>query len=289
MKIFLNGKRCKADTLARVVRLVEILAESGHEVVLDGSYFGKLPIDGATSLPIANVGYKPVAHADLAISIGGDGTFLRTSKKVAHLGVPIAGINSGRLGFLAAADLSDMEAFIAEINEGRYVVETHTMLEARREDGVGIDMPLALNEVAFLRHDTSSVISVDVEVDGTPLTTYKADGLIISTPTGSTAYNLSCGGPIIAPTAANLVLTPVSPHSLNMRPLVLPDSAVLRVLLNTRAEKFQLSLDGNTVFMPNNGAVIISKSACVARVVQRLGHSFAQSLHDKLLWGKDMR
>lgn len=289
MKIYLNGKRCKADTLARVVRLVEILAESGHEVVLDGSYFGKLPVDVATTLPIANVEYKPIEHADLAISIGGDGTFLRTSKKVAHLGVPIAGINSGRLGFLTAADLSDMETFAAEINEGRYEVETHAMLEARREDGVSIDMPLALNEVAFLRHDTSSVISVEVEVDGKPLTTYKADGLIISTPTGSTAYNLSCGGPIIAPTAANLVLTPVSPHSLNMRPLVLPDTAVLRVLVHTRSEKYQLSLDGNTVIMPNNGAVFISKSACVARVVQRVGHSFAQALREKLLWGKDMR
>lgn len=289
MRIFINGKRIKPDTLPLVEKLITLLSESGHELVLSGRYFDKLPVDSATRLPIWDVAYKPIDRADLAISIGGDGTFLRTSKMLAHLGVPIAGINSGRLGYLTMEDLDAVEAFVGEINKGRYSIETHTMLEARREDGETLEMPLALNEVAILRQDTSSVISVEVELDGMPLTVYKADGLIISTPTGSTAYNLSCGGPIIAPTAANLVLTPVSPHSLNMRPLVLPDSATLHIRVHTRAEKYQLSLDGNTVMMPNDSAVVVSKSECVARVVQRIDHSFAQALRDKLFWGKDNR
>ena len=289
MRIYVNGKRCKGEALQSVVRLIEVLASKGHEVVLDNIYFGKLPVEVATSIPIADVLYNGLDKADLAISIGGDGTFLRTSKKVAHLGVPVAGINSGRLGYLTAVDLSEMEQFAQELMEGNYEIERRTMLQVKREDGAVIETPLALNEVAFLRHDTSSVINVEVDVNGKALTNYKADGLIVSTPTGSTAYNLSCGGPIIAPTAANLVLTPVSPHSLNMRPLVLPDDATLRVVVHSRAENFQLSMDNNIVIMPNECAVIITKSPYDINVVQRKGHSFAETLREKLFWGKDNR
>ncbi|MGM9803432.1 MAG: NAD kinase [Muribaculaceae bacterium] len=289
MRIYINGKRCQSEVLAKVGKMMRMLVDAGHSLVADGTYFGKLPTPMALSLPFSNVTYGAPHDIDFALSIGGDGTFLRTTRKVAHTGVPIAGINTGRLGYLTAADLNDIDAFTADIIAGNYSIERRTLLQVSSDEGHTIDCPYALNEVAFLRHDSSAIINVEVQVDGDPLTTYKSDGLIVSTPTGSTAYNLSCGGPIIAPTAANLVLTPVSPHSLNMRPLVLPDSAVLRVVTRTRARDYLLSLDGNATIMPDASAVTICRAPFDVNVVQRKNHSFARTLRSKLLWGEDMR
>ena len=287
MKIFVNGQRCQGATLGEVAKMMRILAEGGNTIVADATYYAKIKISDAVELPIHDVVNAVPDDIDLAMSIGGDGTFLRTTKKVASKGVPIVGVNTGRLGYLTAADLRDSEALAADLVAGRYDIEERTMLQV--ECDAEISYPMALNEVAFLRHDSSAVVNVAVEVDGCKLTTYKADGLIVSTPTGSTAYNLSCGGPILAPTAANLVLTPVSPHSLNMRPLVLPDTAVLRVVTQTRARDYQLSLDGNATILPDGSAVTIRRAPYMVKVVQRKGHSFAEALRSKLLWGEDVR
>ncbi|MGN0213696.1 MAG: NAD(+)/NADH kinase [Muribaculaceae bacterium] len=289
MKIFVNGKRCQSTTLAEVAKMLNVIADEGHTIVADASYFAKIRIADAGNMPFHDVAACVPDDADLALSIGGDGTFLRTTKKVAHKGIPIAGINTGRLGYLTAADLSDATAFAADLMAGNYTIEQRTMLQARRGDGVAIDHATALNEVALLRHDSSAVVSIEVAVDGDHLTTYKADGLIVSTPTGSTAYNLSCGGPIIAPTAANLVLTPISPHSLNMRPLVLPDTAVVKVATRTRARDYQLSLDGNATILPDGCPVIITRAPYAVKVIQSKNHSFARTLRSKLLWGEDIR
>ena len=289
MKIFINGKRCQSATLAQVAKMLNELAAGGHTLVADASYLAKLKIADASNLPFHDVAATVPDDADMALSIGGDGTFLRTTKKVAHKGIPIAGINTGRLGYLTAADLSEASSFAADLLAGNFTIEQRTMLQARCGNGIDIDYTMALNEVALLRHDSSAVVSIEVEVDGDRLTTYKADGLIVATPTGSTAYNLSCGGPIIAPTAANLVLTPISPHSLNMRPLVLPDTAVVKALAHTRSRNYQLSLDGNATILPDGCPVTITRAPYSVKVVQSKNHRFARTLRDKLLWGEDVR
>lgn len=289
MKIFVNGKRCQSATLAEVAKMLNVIAQQGHTIVADASYFAKIKIADASNMPFHDVAASVPDDADMALSIGGDGTFLRTTNKVAHKGIPIAGINTGRLGYLTAADLSEATAFAADLLSGNYSIEHRTMLQASRGDGIDINCPTALNEVALLRHDSSAVVNIEVEVDGERITTYKADGLIVATPTGSTAYNLSCGGPIIAPTAANLVLTPISPHSLNMRPLVLPDTAVVKAVTHTRARDYQLSLDGNATILPDGCPVIITRAPFAVNVIQTKKHSFARTLRSKLLWGEDVR
>lgn len=289
MKIYVNGKRCQGATLQGIAKMLNVLANEGCTLVADASYYAKMRIEDASRLPFHDIASAVPDDIDMALSIGGDGTFLRTTKKVAIKGVPIAGINTGRLGYLTAADLSEGEDFAHDLAAGLYSTEKRAMLLVKAENASDIGYPMALNEVALLRHDSSAVVNITVEVDGCTLTTYKADGLIVSTPTGSTAYNLSCGGPIIAPTAANLVLTPVSPHSLNMRPLVLPDSSVLRAVTHTRAKDYQLSLDGNATIMPDGSAVIICRAPYEVEVVQRRGHSFINALRSKLLWGEDVR
>lgn len=289
MKIYVNGKRCQGATLHGVAKMLNVFADEGCTLVADAAYYAKMRIEDASELPFHDIASTVPDDIDMALSIGGDGTFLRTTKKVAVKGVPIAGVNTGRLGYLTAADLSEGEALAHDLASGSYVTDKRSMLLVKAENGNDIGYPMALNEVALLRHDSSAVVNISVEVDGYDLTTYKADGLIVSTPTGSTAYNLSCGGPIIAPASANLVLTPVSPHSLNMRPLVLPDTSVLRVVTHTRANDYQLSLDGNATIMPDGSAVTICRAPYEVEVVQRRGHSFISALRSKLLWGEDIR
>ncbi len=224
-------------------------------------------------------------YADLALSIGGDGTFLHTANRIGDKQIPIMGLNSGHLGYLSAAPIGDFHSAVRDIAESNYVVEPRTMLSASCKTSRLQQRPFALNEAAILRQDTGSMISVDTFVDGFQLATYMGDGLIISTPTGSTAYNLSVGGPIIAPSASNWVITPVAPHSLNMRPLVLSDDAVIELVPRSRSNTFTLSLDGNARSLPVGSRLRLSKAPFVTNVVRLHNHTFADTLRSKLLWG----
>ncbi|MDE5745660.1 MAG: NAD kinase [Paramuribaculum sp.] len=228
-------------------------------------------------------------NADLALSVGGDGTFLHTANRVGDKQIPIMGINSGHLGYLSAAPLSDYRRIIADIAGSNYAVEPRVMLSASCDTCPLQTRPFALNEAAILRQDTGSMISVDTFVDGFHLATYMGDGLIISTPTGSTAYNLSVGGPIIAPRASNWVITPVAPHSLNMRPLVVSDDTVIELIPSSRSNTFALSLDGVTITLPAGAKLRLSKAPFVTNVVLLQNHTFADTLRSKLLWGVNTR
>ena len=290
MRIAIYGNEYQDRYFSHLQRLFRVLAGYNAWVAVDRSFYDYLLRHTSVRPDVDEIiDSSGDFDAAIALSIGGDGTFLRTAEKVAHKGIPIAGINTGRLGYLTAADLSEASSFVADLMAGNFTIEQRTMLQARCGNGIDIDYPMALNEVALLRHDSSAVVSIEVEVDGDRLTTYKADGLIVATPTGSTAYNLSCGGPIIAPTAANLVLTPISPHSLNMRPLVLPDTAVVKALAHTRSRNYQLSLDGNATILPDGCPVTITRAPYSVKVVQSKNHRFARTLRDKLLWGEDVR
>ena len=227
--------------------------------------------------------HEPLS-CDVALSLGGDGTFLTTVMWVAPHRIPIMGINTGHLGYLTAYRLDEADQAMAALEQGDYRIEERAMLQVTCE-GVTIEHPYALNDIAFLRHDTSAMLELETHLSGNYLTTYKGDGLVVSTPTGSTAYNLSAGGPIMAPSTRCLVLSPLSPHSLSMRPLVVDDEAQIDITTRSRASHYQVSVDGETTVCPVGSHVTIRKAQFTARVVLAHGHDFASTLRQKLFWG----
>lgn len=227
--------------------------------------------------------------ADLALSIGGDGTFLTTASRVGRKQIPVLGVNIGRLGFLAdVADDEITKALDAFIRHD-YMIEERTLLSVETSDGTPLDHPYALNEVAILKQNGSSMISVNASVNGEALHTYQADGLLVSTPTGSTAYSLSVGGPIVVPQARSLILSPVSSHSLNVRPLIIPDSWSIDLDVFSRSGSYLLAVDGRSKVLDPAVKLRISKADYTIRLVKPKGYSFFDALKSKLMWGVDKR
>ena len=215
------------------------------------------------------------------------GTFLRTAEKVARCGIPILGINTGHLGYLADASVENIDEVVENLFSGNYKIEERTVLHVTTDSGVVIDNPFALNEIAISRQSTALMMSMHTWVNDSELTSYKGDGLIISTPTGSTAYNLSVGGPILEPTSNNIVLSPISAHSLTMRPLVLRDDCTIRVTTNSRAQQYLVSIDGRPFTFDIGTSITVRKADFTVKVIQHTGHNFADTLRNKLMWGID--
>lgn len=274
-----------ADT-SRVVSLLEYLRHRGIEIAVEHEYLQYLCHQDADGIASFEVNHVP--EADMALSLGGDGTFLTTAMWVSRQGMPILGINLGHLGYLTNGHLDGSNSIIDDVLAGNYRIEERTMLQVECDDVV-ISHPWALNEVAILRHDTSSMLDMETSLRSHSLTTYRGDGLIVSTPTGSTAYNMSVGGPILEPTTSCLVLSPISPHSLTMRPLVVRDDSIIVVRTHTRATHYEVSIDGEVTLCPTGSALTIRRAAHCARVVQLAGNNFASTLRQKLLWGTDQR
>ncbi|MCM1109392.1 MAG: NAD kinase [Clostridium sp.] len=228
-------------------------------------------------------------EADLAVSMGGDGTFLEAARRVGNKGIPIVGVNTGRLGFLADISPAEIEATFEQIFQGNYTVEERSLLQATAEGDPLKGYPFALNEVAVLKRDHSSMISIRVEVDGEYLVTYQADGLVINTPTGSTGYALSVGGPIIAPQTRTFGLAPVAPHSLNIRPITLCDSAVISLTVESRSHNFLVAIDGRNESCRQGTRLILRKAPYHIKVCRRPSNTFFSTLRQKLMWGADAR
>ena len=226
---------------------------------------------------------------DLALSVGGDGTFLRTAASIGRKNIPILGINTGRLGFLADTNRDEIEETLSEVFSGQYCVEPRSLLQLNIDSAVIGTENFALNEIAILKRDNSSMITIHTFIDGDFLNTYMADGLLVATPTGSTAYSMSVNGPIVVPQAQNLVLSPVAPHSLNVRPLVIPESSNISLRVEARSNNFLIALDGRSVVMPSGAELSVSKADFTIGVIKRLNHTFYQTLRQKLLWGSDYR
>lgn len=227
--------------------------------------------------------------ADVVISIGGDGTLLETVTHIGSEGIPILGVNTGRLGFLATTANEDIESALEKLFSGDYSVESRTLISLESPSSLFEGRNFALNEFAILRKDTSSMITVKCYLDGDYLNTYWADGLMVSTPTGSTGYSLSCGGPILMPSARNFVLTPVSPHNLNIRPLVIPDDGELRFELDSRETNLLISLDSRSATISHNTEIRVKKAEFTASLISLGGSSFIETLRNKLGWGFDRR
>ena len=228
---------------------------------------------------------------DILISIGGDGTILRAATYVRDSGIPILGINAGRLGFLAKVQKENIGSFLQIVLEKKYTISERTLLslETSPDNSTYNEINFAMNEVTVSRKDTTSMITIETHLNGEYLNSYWADGLIISTPTGSTGYSLSCGGPVLTPDVKSLVITPIAPHNLNARPLVIPDDTEIKLKVSGREDQYLVSLDSRISSINNNSELIIRKTPFKINMVEIPGETFLKTLRNKLLWGEDKR
>ncbi|MBA0882865.1 NAD kinase [Flavobacterium undicola] len=228
---------------------------------------------------------------DMLLSIGGDGTILRAATLVRDSGIPILGINAGRLGFLATVQKENIDKFLQIVIDKKYTLSKRTLLSltSTPENEALNDINFAMNEVSVSRKDTTSMITIETYLNGEILNSYWADGLIISTPTGSTGYSLSCGGPILTPDVKSLVITPIAPHNLNARPLVIPDETEIMLKVSGREENYLVSLDSRITSVGNESILTIKKTPFQINMVEIPNETFLKTLRSKLLWGEDKR
>jgi NAD+ kinase len=231
------------------------------------------------------------ASFDIMISIGGDGTILRAATLVRDSGIPILGVNAGRLGFLAMVQKEEIAEFLQLIIEKKYTISERSLISLTGTPNIPeiSDINFAMNEISVSRKDTTSMITIETYLNDEFLNSYWADGLIISTPTGSTGYSLSCGGPILTPNVSSLVITPIAPHNLNARPLVIPDETVIRLKVTGREEQYLVSLDSRIASVKNESELTIRKTPFKIKMVEIHEETFLKTLRNKLLWGEDKR
>ena len=227
--------------------------------------------------------------ADFAISIGGDGTLLDTVSHVGSKNIPILGVNMGRLGYLATTNQDEIKKALDLVYEGEYEIDNRALVTLKTIDHRFGNKNFALNEMAVVKRDTSSMIHAKISVDEKFLNSYWADGIIVSTPTGSTGYSLSCGGPIVLPGSQNLIITPICPHNLNMRPLIISDKSKIKIEIEGRSKSILISLDSRSESVPTNVVLNIEKAAFNTKLIKFKDNEYFHTLREKLSWGKDLR
>lgn len=289
MRIAVFGNRYQEAHIQELSTLFDLLSRYNVWVEMEESFYNYLCSVLDVPPEVNDLITDDDFNAAIALSIGGDGTFLRTAQRVGEKEIPILGINTGHLGYLADVRVDEINHKLQSLFEGKYQIEPRTMIAVTSPDA-SLDLwQYALNEVAILKEDTSSMIEMEATIDNSHLATYLADGLIVSTPTGSTGYNLSVGGPIVAPSAPVWAISPVAAHSLTMRPLIVSDDSVISVVTRSRTETYRISLDGRSQTLPAGTTIEIRRAPFVTRVIQRLDHRFTDTLRSKLLWGIDKR
>lgn len=283
------GNDRKALELMQVWEMLDYLSKRNADVFMEETFYRNLCRDLNGDLPVAGVFEGNSFETDYAISLGGDGTFLRAASKVGAKNIPIIGVNMGRLGFLANVLPGEVLEMLDEIYGGNFDIEERSVIKLSTDSEKFRDYPFALNDIAILKRDTASMISIRVSVGGEYVVTYLADGLIISTPTGSTAYSLSNGGPIMVPRSGILSLTPVAPHSLNIRPIVIGDDMEIKLEVESRSHSFLAAIDGRSERVDEGTTVTIAKAPFRIRIVKRHNHRYFSTLRSKLMWGADSR
>ena len=292
MKIAVYGPLYNERSKSTIKILIEYLKNRSVDVFFEKDFYESV-------LKISNIDiesfrcdtFKSLDNSfDLLISIGGDGTILRAITYVKDLNIPIVGINTGRLGFLATIPMNTVEKALDEIFEGNYRISKRSLLAITVGEGEAVfDLNFALNEITVSRKNTTSMISVETWLDDEYLTSYWADGLIVSTPTGSTGYSLSCGGPVIMPESDSFVLTPIAPHNLNARPLVISSNKIIKLKVCGREDEHLVSLDSRIKTLPNNTTITIQKAPFNMHMIELKDERFIETLRKKLLWGADQR
>lgn len=284
--IFSTNYRTEIDIPLR--KTINFLRKNDATVLIERNLYAQIA-QATSDFPVCDTIDRDHLDADLAVSIGGDGTFLNTAAIIGDSNIPILGINTGRLGFLADAADDEIEAIFNEILRNNYRLRERSVLKISTSDGRAGTYPFALNEVAVLKQDLSSMINIHATVDGEYLNAYMADGLIVATPTGSTAYAMSVGGPLLMPQVHDLLIAPVASHSLNVRPLVIPDSCNIELEIESRSKSYLISLDGRSQLMNQHTKIYIAKADFTIKTVELAHHSFFNTLKNKLMWGIDKR
>ncbi len=290
MRIALFGKTTpdkSARTETQICEVCETIDRHGSSVYIPESLFLSFSPENRERIRSFALLFDVFPPVDFVFSVGGDGTFLRTAAVVGKSGIPIIGINTGRLGFLADVNLTDLKEVLGEISDKDFNIEHRSLLETIIDNKTAI--PNALNEVAIMKQDTASMLSIHAYINDTFLTSYQADGLVIATPTGSTAYSLSAGGPILAPSSPSIILSPIAPHSLTSRPLVIDDSSRLRFRVESRSNSFLVSMDGQSQILHKETEIGVRKANYTLLILKRKKGSFFDTLRDKLMWGVDVR
>ena len=297
MTIAIFGNAMKSDTLREVQHILTFMTEQKSNVLLSQELRQELDLREYPSLPEnwdgeqqpENVYGEPI---DFALSVGGDGTFLTSAAAIGDKNIPIVGVNCGHLGFLAEVQTQDVDDILQKLIAGEYTIERRILLnltildkEGIRREGL-IMAPNALNEIAILKQGLTNMLSIETKVNGELLHTYHSDGLIIATPTGSTAYNLSIGGPLVVPQNRGMILTPIAPHSLTVRPIIMPDDWKIDLRVSSRYDAYMVSVDGRSISLSTDLSLHIERAPYTVKVVQIGDNSFLKSLKTKLHWGR---
>jgi NAD+ kinase len=288
--VALHGKPFDGVHRQGLTELIEGFRQGGAQIYLHRAFEIELAVQGVQTAGLQCFDkLDELLGLDLLIAVGGDGTVLESAALLGDRQVPVLGVNTGRLGFLSHAPMDDLQGVVRNLLQGRYTVESRYMLESRCE---ALDIgPFsgALNEITLHRRDTAAMIHIELESDGTFINKYWADGLIVSTPTGSTAYSLSCGGPIVDPKCDVLLITPIAPHNLNNRPLIIPGDGCLQLSASCREGHLMLTLDSRSFKAKSPLELTISRSKIPMGLVQMEGQDFYQTIRQKMHWGLDGR
>lgn len=290
MKIAIYGKKFDDEYIPAIQRLVDYLVEKKIEILVYEKFFGILSakVNMPQGIKIFT-DYHGISDSHALISIGGDGTLLSTVRIVRDSNIPILGINTGRLGFLSHVSIDGIEEALDALIAGRFRLDKRSLIKLSSPQRDFSAFPYALNEITLLNKGRNVMIAVHTQVNGQYMTTYWADGLIVATPTGSTAYSLSCGGPIIMPGSNSFILTPIAPHNLNVRPFVLPDSSEITLQAEGRDPEFLLTLDSKTFTIDQGTSIRLTRAPFDLHLVTFEGNTFFNTIRNKMNWGIDKR
>ena len=289
MKFAIFGNKHQTKKSESIEHLFDAIMNRRDTFIIDEPFYEFLCNEGIEVPEPESVISDGGFDADVAISFGGDGTLLRTASRIGRKPIPILGINAGRLGFLTTTSNENIDFILEKIHCGEYDTESRSLIEAVVSGGELKNYPFALNEIAVMKHDSSSMMMLEATINGVDKITYQADGLIVATPSGSTGYSLSVGGPIISPDANVLVLTPIASHSLNARPMIIDDNAIIDIKVCSRSHNYLIAIDGRNESCDEDMAITVRKADYRQLIIRAKNHSFIQNLQEKLMWGRDIR
>lgn len=292
MKVAIFGQTLQDNTVDYILVLLDELKKADAEVAVESRLLDLLREQ--VDLDSYHTFTEKEGLDDsfsMLVSFGGDGTILRAITYIGDLGIPVVGVNTGRLGFLSTFRKEEVRKVVQEFESGAYVIRERSLVEVHTDYDIPEfgDMRFALNEVTVSRKDTTSMITVETYLNDEYLTSYWADGLIVATPTGSTGYSLSCGGPVIMPGVQALAITPIAPHNLNARPLVISDDTQIRMKVSGREDHHLVSLDSRIATLENGREILVKKAPFTIRMIEYTAESFLKTIRNKLLWGEDRR
>ena len=298
LNVALFGYLPSEITVKALAGILEAIDAVGGKASIEKSFKESVVLFQETALnallaPLDTFSKQEEVHSEtsLFVSFGGDGTMLKAITYIKDSGIPLVGVNTGRLGFLSTIDVAAVQKVITDFVAGQYSIEERTMVGLYSDTSIKAfeEVSVALNEITVSRKDTTAMITIATYLDGEYLTSYWADGLIIATPTGSTGYSLSCGGPVMAPGTNSLILTPIAPHNLNARPLIIADHTEIRLVVSGREPQHLVSLDSRIASIDNGTELLIKKAPYTLKMVAYTSESFLKTLRKKLLWGEDKR